>query len=102
MTLDSGAFLLGLERAAGVEARVIGKPSPDFFAQAVELLGVPAGRVAMVGDDLANDVLAAQECGLAGVLVRTGKFRRDALDASPERPDHVIDSIADLPALLDR
>jgi HAD superfamily hydrolase (TIGR01458 family) len=100
MTLDSGAFLLGLERAGGTEATVIGKPSADFFAQAVELLGVPAGRAAMVGDDLENDVLAAQSCGLTGVLVRTGKFREEQLASSGGRPDHVIDSIADLPALL--
>jgi ribonucleotide monophosphatase NagD (HAD superfamily) len=29
----------------------------------------------MVGDDLDNDVLAAQSLGLRGVLVRTGKYR---------------------------
>jgi HAD superfamily hydrolase (TIGR01458 family) len=94
MTLDSGAFLLGLERASGVEATVIGKPTADFFAQAVELLGVPAGRAAMVGDDLDNDVIAAQRLGLTGVLVRTGKA------SSGTGADRVIDSIADLPRLI--
>jgi phospholysine phosphohistidine inorganic pyrophosphate phosphatase len=29
----------------------------------------------MVGDDVVNDVGGAQRCGLAGVLVRTGKYR---------------------------
>ena len=29
----------------------------------------------MVGDDVVNDVGGAQQCGLAGVLVRTGKYR---------------------------
>jgi ribonucleotide monophosphatase NagD (HAD superfamily) len=100
MTLDSGAFLIGLERAAGREATVVGKPSPDFFRQAVELLGVPADRAAMVGDDLDADVLAAQAVGMRGFLVRTGKFRRELLEGSDAAPDHVIDSIADLPALL--
>jgi HAD superfamily hydrolase (TIGR01458 family) len=100
MTLDSGAFVLGLERAAGVQATVIGKPSPDFFAQAVAVLDVPADRTAMVGDDLENDILAAQALGVTGVLVRTGKFRPETLDGSRERPDHVIDSIADLTTLL--
>ena len=100
MALDSGAFLLGLERASGIQATVIGKPSPDFFAQAVGLLGVAPDRAAMVGDDLENDVLAAQALGLTGVLVRTGKFRPDGLERSPDQPDHVIGSIADLPGLL--
>ena len=85
-TLDSGPFVAGLEAAAGVEAVVTGKPSPEFFASCVDLLGLERSRVAMVGDDLENDVLAAQRCGLTGVLVRTGKFRQDALDAALRAP----------------
>jgi ribonucleotide monophosphatase NagD (HAD superfamily) len=100
MMLDTGAYVLGLERAAGVDATVTGKPAPDFFRQSVALLGVPAEEVAMVGDDLEADVLAAQDCGLTGVLVRTGKFRPETLEASERRPDHVIDSIANLRELF--
>jgi ribonucleotide monophosphatase NagD (HAD superfamily) len=42
---------------------------------------------------------------MTGVLVRTGKFRQATLDrwATDEfamQPNHVIDSVADLPALL--
>ena len=54
----------------------------------------------MVGDDLHNDVLGAQHAGLIGILVRTGKFRHQILEASDEQPDVVIDSFADLPSLL--
>ena len=84
----------------GVEPVVLGKPSPDFFATGVAELGVDTDRVAMVGDDLHNDVLGAQHAGLRGVLVRTGKFREQVLAVSDERPDAVIDSFADLPKLL--
>lgn len=98
VVLDSGAFVIGLERAAKVEARVVGKPSPAFFEAAVERLGVAAGRALMVGDDVEADVLGAQAAGIEGVLVRTGKFRPEHLEAG--RPDHVIDSIGDLPGLL--
>jgi ribonucleotide monophosphatase NagD (HAD superfamily) len=63
-------------------------------------LGLSAERVAMVGDDIDNDVLAAQAVGISGVLVRTGKFREEKLAAVRGRPDHVIDSLVDLPALL--
>lgn len=100
--LDAGAFIRGLEEAAGVKARVVGKPSAEFFHQAVAHLGIPPERVAMVGDDIEADVLAAQAAGLTGVLVRTGKFRPEDLERAPGRPDHVIDSVADLPALLER
>ena len=68
-------------------------------------LGVEPEDVYMVGDDLNNDVLAAQVVGMTGVLVRTGKFRQDTLDrwATDEfamQPNHVLDSVADLPGLL--
>ena len=33
----------------------------------------------MIGDDLWADVAGAQRAGLAGWLVRTGKFRQDVL-----------------------
>ena len=100
LQLDGGAFLLGLEAAAGTEATVVGKPSPTFFATALATLGAQPAQAVMIGDDLDADVLAAQRAGLTGVLVRTGKFRQEVLDASAERPDHVVDSFADLPALL--
>ena len=64
LMLDTGAFLAGLERAAGVDAVVTGKPSPEFFSRCVDMLGLPPERVAMVGDDLEADVLAAQDAGM--------------------------------------
>ena len=32
-------------------------------------------QAVMIGDDVVNDVGGAQHLGLAGVLVRTGKYR---------------------------
>jgi HAD superfamily hydrolase (TIGR01458 family) len=98
--LDAGAYLLGLERALGRTAAITGKPAPQFFAAGLQALGLPAQRVAMVGDDLDNDVLAAQAVGIAGVLARTGKFREDDLDRGAGPPDYLVDSVADLPQLL--
>jgi HAD superfamily hydrolase (TIGR01458 family) len=106
LQLDAGAFLLGLEKAADIEAVVLGKPSGAFFAAALSTLGVGRSEVVMVGDDLEADVLGAQRAGITGVLVRTGKFTdkdeeggQDE-DGSDDRPRHVVDSIADLPGLL--
>jgi HAD superfamily hydrolase (TIGR01458 family) len=100
LELDTGAYVRALEEATGMQPVVLGKPSPDFFATGVAELGLATDRVAMIGDDLDNDVLGARAAGLRGVLVRTGKFRQQVLDASDEQPDAVIDSFADLPALL--
>jgi HAD superfamily hydrolase (TIGR01458 family) len=100
LRLDSGAFLAGLEQAARVEAEITGKPARAFFEAALARVGAGAGEAVMVGDDVESDVLAAQRAGVTGVLVRTGKFQPEALRAAEGRPDHVIDSFADLPALL--
>jgi len=101
LELDGGAYIAGLEEATGVRATICGKPAPAYFDAALELLGVPASRTAMVGDDVANDVLAAQAIGMTGVLVRTGKFRDADLRRDDGTPDHVIGSFAALPAILE-
>jgi HAD superfamily hydrolase (TIGR01458 family) len=98
--LDAGAYLLGLEAATGLEAVVLGKPAPASFRAGLDALSLPAERVAMVGDDVENDVLAAQAVGVTGVLVRTGKFREDQLARASGTPDLVVDSVCDVPALL--
>jgi HAD superfamily hydrolase (TIGR01458 family) len=101
LQLDSGAFLLGLERAAGVEAVVVGKPAPQFFAAALSRVDAPAEAAVMVGDDVEADVLGGQAAGMTGVLVRTGKYRPDAeAGVDGGHPQHVVDSVADLPGLL--
>jgi len=97
LALDAGPFVAALEFAAGVTASVAGKPSPAFFAAAIDSMGVndPA-RVAMVGDDLWSDVQGAQRAGLQGWLVRTGKFREEVLQSSSVVPDRILPSIAKL------
>ncbi|MFE6171181.1 HAD-IIA family hydrolase [Streptomyces sp. NPDC056464] len=100
LQLDTGAFLAGLEKAARVEAEITGKPSAAFFEAALAHVGVRADEAVMVGDDIESDVLAAQRAGVTGVLVRTGKYLPQTHRAASGTPDHVIDSFADLPALL--
>ena len=99
--LDMGAFLAGLEQASGVNAVVIGKPAPEFYTAVLQALGAEAAGSVMIGDDIESDVLGAQAVGIRGVLVRTGKFRPEALEVAPGKPDHVIDSVADVPDLLE-
>jgi HAD superfamily hydrolase (TIGR01458 family) len=100
LELDGGAYIAGLEEATGVRATICGKPAPTYFEAALKLLGVPVSRAAMVGDDVVNDVLAAQAIGMTGVLVRTGKFRNVDVERNDGAPDHVIDSVAALPSML--
>ncbi len=100
--LDSGAFVAGLEYAAGVEATVLGKPSRAYFEAALDALDAEPELTWMVGDDLDADIGGAQRFGLRTVLVRTGKFRPDELERSTVVPEAVLSSIAYLPEWLER
>jgi HAD superfamily hydrolase (TIGR01458 family) len=97
LALDAGPFVAGLEFATGKSALVAGKPSPAFYRAALRSLGLDAtAPTAMVGDDLWSDIEGAQRAGLQGWLVRTGKYREDALQESGIRPDRILDSVASL------
>jgi len=96
LVLDVAPFVKALEHAADCEAVVMGKPAKHFFDAAIRKLGTTAAETVMVGDDIWSDVAGAQAAGLAGVLVRTGKFRPANLEGDL-RPDAVLDSVADLP-----
>lgn len=98
ISLDAAPFVALLEHATGRKPLVFGKPAAAFFEEAAAKLGVPKDEVLMVGDDIETDVGGAMRAGLRGALVRTGKFRPQDL-AGAVRPDAVIDSIADVPAL---
>jgi ribonucleotide monophosphatase NagD (HAD superfamily) len=72
------------------------------MARLLKALDADAGLTWMVGDDLEVDVGGAQAAGLRGVLVRTGKFRPDEVEASRAVPDGIVSSIAQLPDWLER
>jgi len=96
LSLSAGPFVTALEYATGKTATVVGKPSEAFFDLALEDMGLRRDQVAMIGDDIMTDIGGAQKAGMRGILVRTGKFREDAIIRSPIRPDYIIDSIGNL------
>ena len=100
LALDVGPFVAALEYAAGREAYVVGKPAAGFFDEVLDGAGSDAAAAAMVGDDIESDIGGALRAGLAAILVRTGKYRTEALEQSGLEPTAVVDSIADVPALF--
>jgi HAD superfamily hydrolase (TIGR01458 family) len=102
LSLDAGPFVAALEYATGQEAVVVGKPARAFFSTVLDDLGVPAADAVMVGDDVESDIGGALGAGLRAILVQTGKYRRDRVEASGIAPTATTASIADVPALLAR
>jgi ribonucleotide monophosphatase NagD (HAD superfamily) len=73
---DTGRWVRLLEYATGQTARVLGKPSPEFFTAPLDALGRRPQSALVVGDDLAADIGGGRAVGAATVLVRSGKGDR--------------------------
>ena len=100
LTLDLGAFVSALEFSAGKEAVLIGKPSSYLFQLAVKPWEIPFQSIYMVGDDIVGDIGGANNMGMKSVLVKTGKFKKEGVGCPGGKPNYIINSIADLPNLL--
>ncbi len=99
LELNVGSWVGMLERAAGVQAVSIGKPSAFVFELALGSMGLDKKDVIVVGDRISTDVLGARALGMRSILVKTGEF--DARDLDQElKPDHILESIQELPPLI--
>ena len=100
LSLSAGPFIAALEYATGRKAVVVGKPSKDFFKLALSDMNSIPEETAVIGDDIFTDIGGAKGLGMAGILVKTGKYRRDILEESGIKPDEILDSIAGLKELI--
>jgi HAD superfamily hydrolase (TIGR01458 family) len=100
LSLSAGPFVQALEFATGKKATIVGKPSKTFFELALRDMGLLANETAMIGDDILTDIYGACSMGMQGILVRTGKYRKDTEDNARVKPDCVIDSIGRLRDIL--
>lgn len=69
LTLEPGLFGHDLLDALTTEVHWFGKPFPDAFVEGIARTGLPAPRLAMVGDTLHTDVLGGAAAGCRTVLV---------------------------------
>ncbi|WP_335998512.1 HAD-IIA family hydrolase [Halorientalis halophila] len=98
----SGAIIGAVAATADRDPdRVLGKPSPETVDAVTAALGVPAEDCLLVGDRLDTDVAMGERAGMTTVLVLTGVTDREDVAASEVTPDYVVESIADVPDLLD-
>ena len=95
LSLDAGGFVEALEFASNKRAKIIGKPSKEFFYLAIKSLNLQPNEVLMVGDDIKSDILGAKKAGLKTALVKTGKFTNRDLQKGI-KPDFLLDSVANL------
>jgi HAD superfamily hydrolase (TIGR01549 family) len=78
------------------------KPDPAIFAHALRAAGAPAGRCAMVGDRLDNDIDAARRHGMTGVWLLRGEAPDEPSPEQLRRADAAVRTLTELPAALER
>ncbi len=93
--LDTGSFVAMMEYATGKSSKVLGKPSESFFNILLQDLNLEPSEVLIIGDDIATDIVGANNIGSIGALVKTGKYI-DQVKLDAGTPDLVLDSVADL------
>jgi 4-nitrophenyl phosphatase len=92
----AGSILAALEKAAGREALVVGKPNVYMMQAALALVGGKADVTLMIGDRLETDILGGWRVGLDTCLVLTGVSRRENLYGYQPQPDLVVESLLEL------
>jgi len=96
LRLGVAPFVCALQSATDRDRMVTGKPGKLMFEAGLDMLGVKADEAIMLGDDIRSDIGGALDAGLKGVLVKTGKYRKEDLSGDIT-PTAVISSISDLP-----
>ena len=94
---DVGAYLALFKATTGVEpSHICGKPNAGMILHKIEELGLQPSQCAMVGDRLYTDMEMAAQADVVGVLVLSGEATLNDLEAAPQTPSVVVNSVADL------
>jgi putative hydrolase of the HAD superfamily len=76
------------------------KPDPAIFKHAAGLINLPPGACAHVGDRISRDIMGAKQAGFALALQIRHELEGTS-DPDRPKPDAVLDSMTELPGLLD-
>jgi putative hydrolase of the HAD superfamily len=71
-------------------------PDPRAFQAAAEALDVAPADCVMVGDRIDNDIVPAKALGMATILLRGGRHRRQKPRSPAEEPDAVVTDVLEL------
>jgi 4-nitrophenyl phosphatase len=92
----AGAILASLEAATDVKPRIVGKPQPTMFRQALAFLAEPADSVLVVGDRLETDIAGGQAAGCKTALVLSGVSSREQAEHWRPTPDYITADLTEL------
>ena len=94
------ALVAPVEYATNRAAYFVGKPNPLMMRAAMErfhAVGIHSADVAMIGDRMDTDIIAAMESGLDPILVLSGVSSRETVSRFPFRPRLILNGVGDIP-----
>ena len=94
------ALIAPIEAATNRQAYFVGKPNPLMMRAAMNRfheIGIHSPDVAMIGDRMDTDMVAAIESGLDPVLVLSGVSSRETVQHFPYRPRLILNGVGDIP-----
>lgn len=93
---DCGCVCEMVYTATGKRPLVIGKPEPLMPLLAMKKAGVSKENTAVVGDRIYTDIKSGISAGALSVLVLSGETTTDDLKESPDKPNIVLDTAAEI------
>lgn len=93
------ALVAPVEYATSKKAYFVGKPNPLMMRAAMERFhakGIHSSDVAMIGDRMDTDMIAAIESGLDPILVLSGVSTRETVKQFPYRPRLILNNVGDI------
>ena len=93
------ALVAPIEYATNRKAYYVGKPNPLMMRAAMErfhAVGIHSPDVAMIGDRMDTDIIAAMESGLDPILVLSGVSTMKTVERFPFRPRLILNGVGDI------
>ena len=81
--------------ATGVNPIFIGKPERIIMEKALELIGLDALEVAMIGDNYFTDILAGIHAGMPTIYIEGGVSTRDEVMNYDTPPTHILKDLTE-------
>ena len=97
----TGSVAALITRATGVAPYFVGKPNPLMMRSALNRIDAHSETTVMVGDRMDTDIISGLEAGMRTVLVLTGSTQGHQVPRFPYQPTQVVDSVADLVAMVE-
>ena len=99
---DCGGMCEWIYLCTGKRAKVMGKPNPEIIDYIARQFNVKKEEILVVGDRLYTDILVGVKANVDTLCVLSGESSLEDINNYEYKPTYVLDSIKDLPELLEK